>query len=258
MRNYLKILLTGVFTLVFFFSCDSDNPTNPPNQNFLDYYPSDSGSTFKYSVKETDTLGNIVQQGSRSIGFTGTTTHNRREYITQADTLIFDTLSTYNTFLFRKSNTGVFYAIDTSQISQFIPDTLRQYVTLRDEMQLLFYPLTSGSTWSMYRITAEVQPGIEIKIVDIITEYDGAEQIDLNLTSGTVSVNSQRVRYTLEYYSDVNSEPETYTAYMWFVENIGIVKFEGNQIVLSLTGAGINIDISPNVLTQELIEYNIQ
>jgi hypothetical protein len=258
MKNYMKMLLFGITTLVFFFSCDSDSPTNPPNQNFPEYYPGSSGSYYKYSVTEKDTLGNIIQQGSRSIGFTGTATHNGREYTNQPDTLNFDTLSTNNTFLFRKSDTGVFYAIDTSQISQIIPDTLKQYVTLRDEMQLLFYPLTTGSTWSLYRITAEVQPGIEIKIVDIIAEYDGAEQIDLNLTTGTVSVNSQRVKYTLEYYSDANSDPETYTAYMWFAENIGLVKFEGNQVVLSLTGGGINIDISPNIVTQELIEYSIQ
>ena len=257
MRITVKIFFIGFLAYLFFYSCNSDNSTNPPNQNFPDFYPSDSGSTFKYSIKETDTLGNPVQEGSRSVYYTGTTTHNGREYITQADSLIFDTLSTFNTFLFRKSDTGVFYAVDTSQISQIIPDTLKQYVTLRDEMQLLFYPLTSGSSWSMYRITAEVQPGIEIKILDIIASFESSEQINLNLTSGTVSVISQKVKYTLEYYSDVNSDPETYTAFMWFAENIGLVKFEGNQVVISLTGGGINIDISSNILTQDLIQYII-
>jgi len=258
MRNNLQVFFVVFLAVIFFQSCDSDNPTNPPNQNFSDYYPGSVGSYYKYSVTERDTLGNIVQQGNRNVSYTGTTTYNSRDYITQSDTLVFDTLSSYNTFLFRKSDTGVFYAVDTSQISQLIPDTLRGYVSLRDEMQLLFYPLTAGSSWSMYRINAEVQPGIEVKILDIIAAYDGAEQIDLNLSTGTVSVNSQRVKYTLEYYSDVNSEPETYTAYMWFVENIGLVRFEGNQVVLSLTGGGINIDISSNILTQELVEYNIQ
>lgn len=256
-RKFLKIFLFVIFILVILSGCDSDNPTNPPGQNFPDYYPANVGSYYKYSVTERDTFGNIIQMGSRSIGYTGTTTHNGREYFTQADTLIFDTLNTYNTFLFRKSNTGIFYAIDTSRISLLIPDTLKDHVSLRDEMQLLFYPLTTGSTWSLYRITAEVQPGIEIKIADIIAKYDGAEQIDLNLTTGTVNVNSQRVKYTLDYYSEVNSEPENYTAYMWFVQNTGLVKFEGNQIVLSLAGGGININISPNIITQELIEYNI-
>ena len=81
----------------------------------------------------------------------------------------------------RKTDTGVFYAVDTSQIALLIPDSLKQYVTLRDEMQLLFYPLTNGSSWSLYRITAEVQPGIEIKILDIVASFDGTEQVALNL-----------------------------------------------------------------------------
>ncbi len=83
-------------------------------------------------------------------------------------------------------------------------------------MQLLFYPLTTGSSWSLYRITAEVQPGIEIKILDIVASFDGTEQIDLNLTSGTVSVTAQRVKYTVELYSEIGSPPETYTALMWY------------------------------------------
>ena len=257
-RNYLQRLFIILFAVIFFQSCDSDNPTNTQNQIFPDYYPDGLGSYYRHSITEKDTLGNIVQQGNRNVSYTGTATHNGREYTSQSDSLMFDSLSSYNTFLFRKSDTGVFYAVDTSQISQLIPDTLREYVSLRDEMQLLFYPLTAGSTWSMYRITAEVQPGIEVKILDIIAAYDGSEQIDLNLSTGIVSVNSQRVKYILEYYSDVNSDPETYTSYMWYVENIGLVKFEGNQVVLSLTGGGINIDISPNILTQELVEYNIQ
>lgn len=237
--------------------CEEDTPNEPPAQDFPEYYPDGIGSYYKYRITEKDSLGNIIQQGSRIIYYTGMTNHNEREYTTQADTLMFDTVSSYNTYLFRKSNTGVFYAVDTSQISQLIPDTLKQYVTLRDEMQLLFYPLTSGSTWSLYRITAEVQPGIEIKILDITASFENSERLILIWPTGSLSVYTQKVKYTLEYYTDVNSEPESYTAYMWFVENIGLVKFEGNIVVLSLTGGGINIAISPNILTQEVIEYNI-
>jgi hypothetical protein len=163
-----------------------------------------------------------------------------------------------NTFLFRKTETAIFYAIDTSQISLLIPDTLRQFVTLRDEMQLLFYPLTSGSTWSLYRITAQVQPGIEVKILDIIASFVSTEQIQFNLTSGTINVYAQKVKYTVEFYSEIGVAPETYTAYMWYAENIGLVKFEGNQFLIDLGGGGIGFEPSPNILTQKLIEYEIK
>ncbi len=125
-------------------------------------------------------------------------------------------------------------------------------------MQLLFYPLTTGSSWSLYRITAEVQPGIEVKILDIVASFEKSEQIDLNLTTGTITVNSQKVKYTIELYSEIGAEPERYTAYMWFAENIGLVRFEGNQFVVNLGGGGITFEPSSNILTQELIEYVIE
>jgi hypothetical protein len=257
LRIFRKIFFIS-FALIILIGCNSDSSTNPPEQNFPDYYPSGIGSTFKYSVVETDSIGNIIQSGTRNILYSGTFNFRGRDYITQEDSLDFGSQSSVNTFLFRKTETGIFYAIDTSQISFLIPDTLRQFVTLREEMQLLFYPLTSGSSWSLYRITAVVQPGIEVKILDIIATFDGTEQIDLNFTSETVNVSAQKVKYTLELYSDIGSPPTMYTANMWFVENIGLVKFEGNQFIFELSGGGIVFEPSPDILTQELIEYEIE
>ena len=251
-----KILFISIIGLVI--SCSSDNSTNPTEQNFPDYYPGGIGSTFKYSVTEKDSIGNLVQSGTRDILFSGIYNFRGRDYITQYDSLDFGSQSSVNNYLFRKTDTGVFYAVDTTQISFLIPDTLKQYVSLRDEMQLLFYPLTSGSSWSLYRITAEVQPGIEVKILDIIASFEDNERIDIHLTSGIINTPAQKVKYTIELYSDVGSPPTTYNAYMWFVENIGLVKFEGNQFVVSTGGGGITFEPTSNILAQELIEYDIK
>jgi hypothetical protein len=43
---------------------------------------------------------------------------------------------------------------------------------------------------------------------------------------------------------------------MWYVENIGLVKFEGNQFLIDLRGIGFLV--LPNIITQELIEYDIK
>ena len=251
-----KILCIPIVGLIF--SCTSDNSTSPPEQNFPDYYAGGIGSTFKYLVTEKDSSGNLVQSGTRNILFSGIYNLNARSYTTQDDSLDFGTQSSVSRYLFRKTETGVFYAVDTSLISQLIPDTLRQFVSLRDEMQLLFYPLRSGSSWSLYRITAQVQPGIEVKILDIIVSYESTEQMILNLTSGAITVNSQKIKYSIELYSEIGTEPERYSAYMWYVENIGLVKFEGNQFIVDLGGSGIVFEPSPNALTQELIEYEMK
>lgn len=238
--------------------CEEETPNEPPPPDYPDYYPSSIGSTFKYSVTEKDSAGNLIQSGTRDIFYSGTFILDGINYITQDDSLDFGSQSNVATYLFRKTETSVFYAVDTSLISQLIPDTLKQFVSLRDEMQLLFYPLTIGSSWSLYRITAQVQHGIDVKILDIIASFDGTEQVNLNLTSGTISVTAQKVKYTLELYSEIGSPPQTYTAFMWFVKDVGLVKYEGNQFIVNIGGGGISFEPTSNILTQELIEYNIQ
>ena len=241
---------------MFLASCDEETPNEPPAQNFPDYYPDGIGSTFKYSVTEKDSVGNILQTGTRNILFSGSYNLNGIDYTTQEDSLDFGSQSSVNTYLFRKTETAVFYAVDTSQISVLIPDTLKQFVTLRDEMQLLFYPLTSGSSWSLYRITAQVQPGIEVKILDIVASFDGIEQLAVNLVSQTIVVPSRKVKYTLELFTEIGSPPQRYSAFMWYAANIGLVKYEGNQFVVNIGGGGITFEPSSNILTQELIEYD--
>lgn len=251
-----KILTFLPILLLVLFACE-ESTTEPEPTVYPDYYPTGIGTTFKYSVTEKDSSGNLIQNGTRDILFSGSSFYNGINYTTQDDSLDFGSQSSVGTYLVRKSETGVFYAVDTSQISLLIPDSLKQYVTLRTEMQLLFYPLTTGSTWSLYRVTAEVQPGIEVKILDIIASFDGTVQITLDLTSGTIVANAKRVKYTLELFTEIGGEAETYTAYMCYVQNIGLVKFEGNQFVIDTGGGGISFEPTTNILTQDLIDYDI-
>ena len=188
MRIFAKIFFIALLSLLILIGCEEETPNEPPPQDYPDYYPGGIGSTFKYSVVEKDSAGNLVQSGSRNILYSGTYLYNGINYTTQDDSLDFGSQSSVATYLFRKTETAVFYVVDTSQIAQLIPDTLKQFVSLRDEMQLLFYPLTTGSSWSLYRITAQVQPGIEVKILDIVATYENSEQINLNLSSGAISV----------------------------------------------------------------------
>ena len=254
----MKIFFIALLSLLILTGCEEDTPNEPPAQDYPDYYPDGIGTTYKYSVTEKDSAGNLVQSGSRNILYSGIYNFRGRDYTTQDDSLDFGSQSLAATYLFRKTETAVFYAVDTSQISLLIPDTLKQYVTLRDEMQLLFYPLTTGSTWSLYRITAEVQPGIEVKILDIVASFVGIEQLAVNLVSQTIVVPSRKVKYTLELFTEIGSPPQRYSSFMWYAANIGLVKYEGNQFVVNIGGGGITFEPSSNILTQELIEYNIK
>lgn len=256
MKNHYKIFSLLLLLIIHLIGC-TKTTTEPESTTYSDYYPTSIGSTLKYSVIEKDTLGNIIQSGTRNILFSGSTIYNGINYTTQDDSLDFGSQSSVGIYLVRKTDTGVFYAVDTSQISLLIPDSLKQYVTLRTEMQLLFFPLAAGSSWSLYRITAEVQPNIEIKILDIVARFESIEQIDLNIDSVRIVYPARKVSYRVEIYTAIGSPPETYTAYMWYVENIGLVKYEGNQFIIDAVGGGITIEPSSNILTQELIHYKI-
>ena len=254
----LSQIFSGLILLSFVLIGCTETTTETDTTDYPDYYPTTQNSMLKYSVTEEDSSGNVVQSGTRDVLFSGSAVYNGINYTTQDDSLDLGIQSSVSTYLVRKSETGVFYAVDTSQISQLIPDTLKQYVTLRTEMQLLFYPLSSGSSWSLYRITTEVQAQVQIKILDIVANYVGTEQISLSIDSSTVVFPSRKVSYTVELYTEIGNAPETYTAYMWYVENIGLVKYEGNQFIIDVGGGGITIEPSSNILTQELIHYDIK
>ncbi|MCW8803511.1 MAG: hypothetical protein OQK57_03860, partial [Ignavibacteriaceae bacterium] len=99
MRNYFQIFFTVLLLLVIFSGCEDNTPTDPPEQNYPDYYPGGIGSTLKYSVTEKDSTGNIVQEGTRNILYSGTFNFRGRDYITQEDSLDFGNQSSVNTFL---------------------------------------------------------------------------------------------------------------------------------------------------------------
>jgi len=65
-RTFLKVkifFLTSLLLLILT-GCEDNTTTEPPEQNFPDYYPSGIGSTFKYSVTEKDSAGNLIQSGT--------------------------------------------------------------------------------------------------------------------------------------------------------------------------------------------------
>ena len=97
MPFYLKTILFALLTLLIFVSCEEETPNEPPAQDFPDYYPDGIGSTFKYSVTEKDSIGNLVQSGTRNILFSGSYNLNGIDYTTQEDSLDFGSQSSVNT-----------------------------------------------------------------------------------------------------------------------------------------------------------------
>ena len=79
MKINLKIFFIVLISLLILAGCKESNTNEPQEQNYPDYYPDGIGSTFKYSVTETDSLGNLIQEGTRNILFSGTTLYQRNK-----------------------------------------------------------------------------------------------------------------------------------------------------------------------------------
>jgi hypothetical protein len=159
---------------------------------------------------------------------------------------------------FRKSEIGVFYFIDTSGFAAALPDTLRNRMTVTSEMQTLLLLLAEGSFWQVFKVTIAVQPGITYAPYRITANYVKEEIVLLHLVGGDLNVTAKKIKYDLEFRLDPEEPSQKFTAFSWVADKIGIIKMEGNAIVINtILNGEVSLDDSSKTVTQGLIDYNI-
>lgn len=263
----LKMILTisVILSLVFLSACSEDNnPTGDGNGGTSDttYFPSSNGNYYKYEVTRTDSTGS-QSNGTRSSTFMGTQVFGGTTYKIKIDSTMFSGLSTSSNSYFRTTGSGVYFFLDTTGLSETIPDSLLQYLQLDAEMIAYSFPFESGKTWPVFKMNLNYLGIITITIVDVTAYYEGTENVTLNLNSGAVQREAAKVRYVLKLtVPDPNNPFQTYssefTARSWLVSGIGVVKWEGNGTVLNaFAGGGIDFDDTTSVVTQNLIDYSV-
>ena len=256
LRILNKILATValLFTLV---SCTSEEPTAPPSAQTPDYFPNSDGTNYLFTITETDSTG-ILRTGTRYALYSGDTLVNGTSYKFQKDSVKIGTDIVERISNFRKSEIGVFYFIDTSGFSAALPDTLRNRVTVTSEMQTLLLLLGEGSFWQVFKVTIALQPGISFALYRITASYVNKEDVTLNLVSGDINITAQKIKYELEFRLDPEEPSQKFSAFSWVADKIGVVKMEGNAIVVNtILNGEVNLDDSLKTVTQNLIEYNI-
>ncbi len=70
MRKILKQIIISTTVLVFLFSCTSKEPTAPPSEQELNYFPNSDSTTYLYEITEFDSTG-IFRSGLRYILYFG-------------------------------------------------------------------------------------------------------------------------------------------------------------------------------------------
>jgi len=257
MLKILKQIVISATVLIFLFTCTSNDPTAPPSEQEPDYFPNGDGTNYLFTITESDLTG-ILRTGSRNVFYNGDTLINGTSYKFQKDSVKMGTEIGERIYNFRKSETGVFYFIDTSGFAAALPDTLRNRMTITSEMQTLLLLLAEGSFWQVFKVTIFLQPGITYAPYRITANFVNEEDVLLNLVSGDLNVTAQKIKYVLEFRSDPEEPSQKFTAFSWVADKIGIIKMDGNAIVVNTILLGeVNLDDSSKTVTQNLIDYNI-
>ena len=255
MVRILKYIVITVTVLLS--SCTSKEPTAPPSVQVPDYFPKSDGTNYHFTITETDSTG-ILRTGTRYVLYDGDTLINSTSYKFQKDSIKMGTEIVERISNFRKSEIGVFYFIDTSGFAAALPDTLRNRMTVTSEMQTLLLLLAEGSFWQVFKVTIALQPGFKYAPYKITASYVKEENVLLHLASGDLNITAQKIKYDLEFRLDPEEPSQRFTAFSWLADKIGIIKIDGNAIVVNTILSGeVNLDYSSKTVTQDLIDYNI-
>lgn len=242
--------------LFIFISCSKDDSTSP--QDNTDpaalYYPGNAGSTFTYSVSiDNSAMGQRVVTFSES-------SENGGIYLKQ--TSMIDTATSVS--YFRKTDGGVYFYVDTTGLAGFIPDSLKSLLTLTIDQEVTAFVKTFSSTidWTAFKMDVNIF-NIPYNVILVSAHYAGSEDITLNLTTGSTTKSAQKIKYDMKYTVPnlMGGQPQvqTYTAYMWFVKDVGLAKLEGNATVINaLGGGGVDFADTSRVMTQSLVSYTIK
>jgi hypothetical protein len=263
MKKNLILFVLLIGAVCFINSCkknssSTENPTTGTVVADASYYPAGDGTYYKYNVDKTDSDG-TQSTGERTTHYTGTQLIANATYQIQVDSINISGIATTSLSYFRKSDTGVFFFLDTTGLVTSTPGLIPylQYLTFDSEMKLLILPVSDNSSWSVFKMTINAT-GFSFSPVEVTTAYDGKETLTLNLNSGNVDVETVRLKFNLKVQTDISKPPQSYSAYCWLAKDIGFVKWEGNGTIIgAFTGNGIDFADTSSVVVQTLAEYII-
>lgn len=252
MKNIFSILIAGI--ILFSISCKDNNIVNPPIDN-KDYFPAKVGAKYVYNLT-IDT--SLVLNGARISDVVNTTTISGTDYFVQIDSVIIERVLTLDTAYFRKSNTGVFFYVDTTGLTTLIPDSIRNSLRIDIESRLLFFPIQVNQTWPVYQIDITLG-GIPIfSPVKTSAKVLETQQLTVNFRGSQQTIDVYKIEYKLEVQLDPRTPAESFYAYGYIAENIGFVKWEGESFVLNLIRGGrLDLTFPSGFYTELLNDYFI-
>lgn len=254
MKIYSKLVFTLIVcSIISFYSC-SDNSQEPTdNQTQKDYFPNKNGSSYVYDLEVTDSLNNKIM-GERSVNYSGTTTIDNSSYQILVDQFNYVVYSITDSAYFRKTAEEVFYNTDNSQVMMLIPDSLKSLVVADKEACLLDVPFTVGKNWQVYKLAINV--GILFNVVNVTANVESIENVSLTVNNESFNKEAIKLKFKLAISLDIAQPAQYFYAEAWMVENVGLVKLEGNSEAINFM-IGNNLFAPGGQVKQTLKQYLI-
>ncbi len=250
-------LITFVIMILISVSCSEKKlPTSPVME--IETFPSVAGTSYIYVL--TFGQSNSITGMKKSIIFSKVNNNPNDGLVSiyqpQLDSVIYQGNTLVDTSYFRKTSSGVFYFIDTTGISQLVPDTLRSLLAVDTESRALFFPLSINQTWPVYQIDIKIG-GLPIfsplKAYGKVLE---SNKVEFVLRNSKIISDVFKIEYNLEIQLSPEGQVEKQTAIAYFAVGIGFIKWEGNSSVANLVRGSSLVYPNDNVL-EELTSYNI-
>jgi hypothetical protein len=231
-----RILLLSLSLLFIIIACKESvtEPQDPADVINDKYYVLNNGSNLVYTLSITDT-NSITVNGFRYFKINDSTLIGATYYKNQIDSfetyLPFDTLTTSVISNIRGTNGGVYTYADTTGLIDFLPDSLRQYLSADVESRLLFYPLTLSQGFPVYTLTLSAFI-IGINVIDVDAKVESEEIVNLTVNNIQTQFNSYKIKYNFVVRTSSTNE-YLYTAYGWVVKDLGFIKWDGDSEVFN-------------------------
>jgi hypothetical protein len=270
-----KIIWSLIIVLVMI-SCNENGngPTNPAAQELASgYYPGGLGSTFNFRYDTLNNASNVFESvGTRFSEFTDYAVSGTSENIVQENTQTINGINTNSTLKLRRTNAGVYFLIDSLDLLpllETLPDSLKDRIEFQvdNEIIALSTPLQPTKNWSAFKAVVTLKDfGISLTLVELKVYYEGEEELFIEAVSENRM--SKKIRYefrlsipditTTDLTALLNPPTTTFSTECWFVEDVGLVKLEGNSFLInSLNSGSLTMSDTSGTAREVLTSYNL-
>jgi hypothetical protein len=269
----LKSFSMFIAVCTIFIACDKNDDsggTEPPPVNSelaSQFYPGGVGSVFKFRIDTVNTGGGFDSVGIRNTNFANSQIIDNQEVFNQTNTVTLSDTVINSDLQFWRTDVGVYFVVDTSGINDLIDEllsstaidsTLLQNVVFSISSQLIAVSTPFGISWSAFALTAkDTITNISFNIMEVTGSPAGTESLFVLQLGENKTANKILYQLSITNPADI-ANPLIYPATGWFVKDIGLVKLQGNRLLVNVLSSGsVNFADTSTTARESLLEYQI-